>query len=134
MLKRLFYRFFRPDRSPPAERGFALDLKLQSSLEDLARREQRPLDEVANDLLQQALGERADAEARLQPWWVLTPRQKEIAALVCLGYTNQEIAVRLSISPETVKTHVRAILQRFDAHSKAELRRRLAGWDFSGWR
>jgi DNA-binding NarL/FixJ family response regulator len=133
-LKRLFYRFFRPERPPPLERGFAIDTQLQASLEDLAKRERRPLAAVANDLLQQALGERAAAEARLLPWWELTPRQQEVAALVCLGYTNQEIAVRLSISTETVKSHVRAVLQHFEVHSKVELRRRLAGWDFSAWR
>ena len=133
-LKHLFYRFFRPERPPPLERGFAIDTQLQASLEDLAKRERRPLAAVANDLLQQALGERAAAEARLLPWWELTPRQQEVAALVCLGYTNQEIAVRLSISTETVKSHVRAVLQHFEVHSKVELRRRLAGWDFSAWR
>lgn len=134
LFKRLFYRFFRPERPPPLERGFAIDMQLQASLEDLAKRERRPLEAVANDLLQQALGERAAAEARLQPWWGLSPRQQEIAALICLDYTNQEIAVRLNISPETVKSHVRTVLQRFEVHSKAELRRRLAGWDFSAWR
>ena len=132
--KRLFYRFFRPNRSPPAERSFGFDTQLRASLEDLANREQRPVDEVANDLLQQALGERAAAEVRLLPWWELTPRQQEITALICLGYTNQEMAARLNISPETVKSHVRAILQRFDVHSKAELRDRLTVWDFSRWR
>jgi DNA-binding CsgD family transcriptional regulator len=132
--KRLFYRFFRPERPPPPERGFAIDTQLQASLEDLAKRERRPLGAIANDLLQQALGDRADAEARLQPWWDLTPRQQEVAALVCLGRTNQEIAERLSIAPETAKSHVRAVLQRFEVHSKVELRHRLAGWDFSAWR
>ena len=134
LLKRLFYRFFRPERPPPLECNFAIDMQLQASLEDLATREQRPLDAVANDLLQQALGERAAAEARLQPWRELTPRQQEVTALVCLGYTNQEIAVQLSVSIETVKSHVRAVLKHFEVHSKTELRNRLAGWDFSAWR
>jgi DNA-binding CsgD family transcriptional regulator len=130
MLKRLFQRLFRSERSRP-ERGFAVDVQLQTTLEDLAKREKRPVDEVANDLLQQALGEREVAEARLGPWWELTPRQKEIVAMICQGYTNQEIAIQLNISTETVKSHVRTILQRFDVHSKAELRGRLAGWEFT---
>lgn len=130
MLKRLFQRLFRSERSRP-ERGFAVDVQLQTSLEDLAKREKRPLDDVANDLLQQALGERAAAEARLAPWWELTPRQQQIAAMTCQGYTNQEIAIQLNISTETVRSHVRMILRRFDVHSKAELRGRLAGWEFT---
>ena len=100
-------------------------MQLQTSLEDLAKREKRPLDDVANDLLQQALGERAAAEARLAPWWELTLRQQQIAAMTCQGYTNQEIAIQLNISTETVRSHVRMILRRFDVHSKAELRGRL---------
>ena len=133
LLKRLFYRFFRP-YYPPGERGFALDMQVHASLEDLAAREQRPVDEIANDLLEQALDERAIAESKLEPWWELSPRQQEITALICLNYTNQEIARRLKISPETVKSHVRAVLNRFNVHSRIELRRRLAGWDFSAWR
>lgn len=131
-LKRLFRRFFRPDRLPRG-RSFALDTELHEPLEDLAKRERRPVEEIANDLLEQALGERAVAEERLQPWWELTPRQQQIAALICMGYTNEQMAVRLSISPETVKSHVRAILRQFRIHSRAELRQLLAGWDFSKW-
>ena len=134
LLKRLFYRFFQPERPPPLERNFAIDTQIQATLEDIAEREQRPLDAVTNDLLQQALGERAAAEVHLQPWRQLTPRQREITALICLGYTNQEMARRLNISIETVKSHVRAVLEQFGAPSKAELRHRLANWDFSTWR
>ena len=96
MLKRLFQRLFRSERSRP-ERGFAVDVQLQTSLEDLAKREKRPLDDVANDLLQQALGERAAAEARLAPWWELTLRQQQIAAMTCQGYTNQDRQCREDI-------------------------------------
>jgi DNA-binding CsgD family transcriptional regulator len=50
-----------------------------------------------------------------------------------LNFTNRQIAARLQITPETVKTHVRNVLHKFDLHSKAELRRSLADWDFSAW-
>ena len=116
-----------------AGRHYELDEALQASLQDLADREQRDVEEVAFDLLQQAVDERQAAVASLERWQQLTPRQQEIAALICLGYTNHRIAARLKISPETVKTHTRNLLVRFGARTKAELRRILVHWDFSGW-
>jgi DNA-binding CsgD family transcriptional regulator len=56
-----------------------------------------------------------------------------VAALTRLNFTNRQIAARLMITPETAKTHVRNVLRKFDLHSKAELRRALADWDFSAW-
>ncbi|MFC1879533.1 response regulator transcription factor [Chloroflexota bacterium] len=55
-------------------------------------------------------------------WQSLSPRQQEIAILICQGYTNQQIADALHISTATVKTHIRRILAKFKLHSKAELR------------
>ena len=116
-----------------ARRRFELDSDLRASLQNLAEREHRPVEEVAFDLLQQAVDERQAAAASLELWQQLTPRQQEIAALICLGYTNQRIAARLKISPETVKSHIRNLLNRVGARTKADLRRILANWDFSGW-
>ena len=45
-----------------------------------------------------------------------------MARLTARGYTNQQIAETLIISPETVKTHVRRVLEKFTLHSKADLR------------
>jgi len=56
-----------------------------------------------------------------------------VAALICLNYTNRQIASHFVISTETAKTHVANALRKFGLHSKAELRRALADWDFSAW-
>jgi hypothetical protein len=45
-----------------------------------------------------------------------------VAALICLNYSNAQIAARLSISITTVSTHVRNILTKMGLHSKVELR------------
>jgi DNA-binding NarL/FixJ family response regulator len=42
----------------------------------------------------------------------LTPREKEVFALVATGYSNTEIASQLYIGDETVKTHVSRILSK----------------------
>jgi predicted ATPase/class 3 adenylate cyclase/DNA-binding CsgD family transcriptional regulator len=51
----------------------------------------------------------------------LTPRQQEVAALVARGLTNKQIAHRLGISRFTAETHVRNILERLGAASRAEI-------------
>jgi DNA-binding CsgD family transcriptional regulator len=89
--------------------------------------------EVAQDLLKTALVERQVAEAYLERWGALTLRQQQVAALACLNFTNRQIAARLGISPQTVKSHLYNLLHRFELNSKSELRQALSDWDFSQW-
>jgi two-component system OmpR family sensor kinase len=51
----------------------------------------------------------------------LTPRQREIAALVARGYTNQQIAAEMVITPGTAANHVQQILTRLGLSSRSEL-------------
>ena len=48
----------------------------------------------------------------------LTRRETEVLALVVDGLTNKEIAVRLGVSEETVKVHIRHLLAKLDARSR----------------
>jgi DNA-binding CsgD family transcriptional regulator len=50
----------------------------------------------------------------------LTPRQLEILRLIAAGQTTAEIASRLYLSPETVRWHVKAILRKLNARTRAE--------------
>jgi DNA-binding NarL/FixJ family response regulator len=54
----------------------------------------------------------------LQKRYQLTPRERQVAELVCRGLTNAGIARHLRIRPETVKTHVRNIYRRIGVRSK----------------
>jgi len=110
-----------------------LDLPLIESLQDLAEREQRTTEAVASDLLLLALQQRHAAEANLQCWGLLSPREQQVAALVCLNYSNAQIAARLSISQSTVKTHVSNVLRKFGLQRRTDLRLALAEWDFSAF-
>ncbi len=50
----------------------------------------------------------------------LTPRQLEILRLIASGYTTGQIAAELYLSPETVRWHVKAILRKLNARTRAE--------------
>lgn len=51
----------------------------------------------------------------------LTEREREILKLVAEGYTNNQMAERLVISPKTVDTHRTHIMDKLNLHSRAEL-------------
>jgi DNA-binding CsgD family transcriptional regulator len=48
----------------------------------------------------------------------LTPRESEVLAHVADGLSQEEIGRRLSISPETVRTHVRKACDRLNARTR----------------
>ena len=110
-----------------------VDPDLVPLIVNIAAREGLTPGETVNQLLSIALGEQHMIDENLALWESLTDREKEAAALTCIGYTNHEIAHKMVISPNTVKTHLRNVLQKFNVNSKAELQVLLANWDFHAW-
>jgi DNA-binding NarL/FixJ family response regulator len=53
----------------------------------------------------------------------LTPREQEVLELIAFGKSDKEIAVQLSLSLHTVKTHVRSILSKLQAVNRREAAR-----------
>jgi DNA-binding NarL/FixJ family response regulator len=51
----------------------------------------------------------------------ITNREWEVAKLISGGLTNKEIATRLNLSVQTVKTHVHGLLQKTDCGNRADL-------------
>jgi two-component system, NarL family, nitrate/nitrite response regulator NarL len=51
----------------------------------------------------------------------LTPREREIAALVACGLSNKEVARRLGVSGATIKNHVHNILQKLNLQRRGEI-------------
>jgi DNA-binding CsgD family transcriptional regulator len=51
----------------------------------------------------------------------LTPREREVVRLVALGSNTRRIATELSLSQETVRTHVRNAMSKTGAHTRAHL-------------
>ncbi len=50
----------------------------------------------------------------------LTNRQRDVLALICKGASNKEIAKLLSLSENTVKIHVTAILKALDVSNRTQ--------------
>ncbi|HEX6871970.1 MAG TPA: helix-turn-helix transcriptional regulator, partial [Micromonosporaceae bacterium] len=123
------------DILPPAPRGTA-HLGAASVLIALNRREEaRAHARAAAGLLGQWAGWRveqlASMHARLglaadggtgtgmtDP---LTPREREVAALIAQGLTNTELATKLFISPRTAAVHVSSILRKLGVTSRTEV-------------
>ena len=50
-----------------------------------------------------------------------TAREQEVLALVIRGHRNREIATMLNLSRETVKTHVKHLLEKFNVSDRTNL-------------
>lgn len=59
-----------------------------------------------------------DRWPRLAGRLCLTPRQGQIARLICRGRTNRQIATELRISPDTVRMHLRGLFERLEIHER----------------
>lgn len=62
-------------------------------------------------------GEASDAELLARQ---LTPREIEVLQLLAEGAASRDIADRLAVSPNTVRTHVQGILTKLQVHSRLE--------------
>jgi DNA-binding NarL/FixJ family response regulator len=60
----------------------------------------------------------------------LTTKEGEVLDLIARGFTYGEVAERLEVSANTVRTHVRNIYGKLDVHNKAEavFEARAQGW------
>lgn len=63
---------------------------------------------------------RVEREAR-QDLEVLTAREHQVFALLAQGLDSGQIADRLFISVQTVRTHTRRVMGKLDLHSRSEL-------------
>lgn len=68
-------------------------------------------------------------------WDNLSFREQEVDALLNLGYDRNQIAAKLSISAETVKSHVESIFEKFGVRTAKHLvalhqylKINMAGW------
>ena len=60
----------------------------------------------------------------------LTARESDVMRLLCAGMNNKAIGRQLNMALGTVKTHVRSILDKLEAHSRTQVvvKAQLEGW------
>ena len=64
---------------------------------------------------------RCECAQRLDSYERLTDREREILILVAEGYTNQQIANMLHVSPKTVDGHRGNLMSKLDLHDRTEV-------------
>ena len=57
----------------------------------------------------------------MEPFSILTSRQREILQLIAEGATTKDIAQKLGVSVKTIETHRTQLMQRLDIHDLAGL-------------
>jgi len=73
-----------------------------------------------------------DLDARKR-WFLLTIRERQVLALVCMGHRNYDIASMLGVEYTTIQTHLQHIFYKFDLRSRRELREALTSWRAEEW-
>jgi DNA-binding NarL/FixJ family response regulator len=51
----------------------------------------------------------------------MTPREREVINLIAEGLGNKEIAVRLNVATDTVKSHVRNVMEKLMLHTRLQI-------------
>jgi DNA-binding NarL/FixJ family response regulator len=75
--------------------------------------------ELAGKILNQfqALSGKTEVETLISP---LTARETEILNYVAQGYSNKQIAAKLTISEQTIKNHVASIMLKLNANARTQ--------------
>lgn len=61
-----------------------------------------------------------DGNPKAQASLGISGRELEVLQELALGYSNKEIAQRLGVSPNTVKTHVARLFEKLEARRRTE--------------
>jgi len=75
---------------------------------------------VTRRLIADVTSRRAAPRARPAALDALTPREREVLELIARGLSNVEIAERLFVAEQTVKTHVGKVLSKLDLRDRAQ--------------
>jgi DNA-binding CsgD family transcriptional regulator len=63
-------------------------------------------------------------------WLSLSPRERHVTYLACMGYKNYEIAFYMGITVGTVKSYLKHVFHKIGVRNKIELRLKFVNFDF----
>ncbi len=125
-------QLFEKRRKERDRRVFFRDEQLVVRVKELAVGQKRREQEVYDDIIQAGMKVLRDKDEYARIWDSLSQREQQVTALTCLGYRSYEIADRLGVSYETIRTHSKHIYAKFGLNRR-DLRLALQDWDFQEW-
>ncbi len=120
-------------RRSQENRIYNLDDPLQTELIRLSIQENHTQEEITANVLAAGIYQFQRRDELLNLWRSLSPREQTATAYTCLRLTNRQIAGRMGISPETVKSYLESVVRKLQLASKADLRVLFADMDFETW-
>lgn len=133
ILQRLLRAWLPKKDAVEESRVFLQDEELIAVIKDVARQQNRPEQDVIAEFTKVGINQFLTQNELETRWASLSRREQQVVALICLGYRNYEIAKILVIAPDTVKTHLQHVFDKFGLRASKELRLALKNWDFVEW-
>ena len=133
LLPRRLREMFQKKKGEDEPRIFLKDEEIVTLVRKVAQQQGRSEEEVMTDFTKAGWDQLQQENEMMERWDSLSQRERQVVALICLGYRNYQIAEKLVIAPETVKTHLQNIFAKFNLRSSKELRFALKDWNFSEW-
>jgi DNA-binding NarL/FixJ family response regulator len=133
LFDRIRQYFVQMSKREKKTRIFLKDEELIATIKNVAKQERRTEEEIVREFTKAGLNQFLTQNELENRWASLSQREQQVVALICLGHRNYEIAHILSIAPETVKTHLQRIFDKFELRSSKELRLALRDWNFRDW-
>ena len=133
LLPRRLRELFEKKKGEVEPRIFLKDEEIVTLIRKVAQQQGRSEEEVLTDFTKGGWDQLQQENEMAERWDSLSQREQQVAALICLNYRNYQIAEKLVIAPETVKTHLQNIFAKFNLRSSKELRLVLKDWNFAEW-
>ena len=71
-----------------------------------------------------------DAFELYDRWLSLSPRERQVTYLTCMGYKNEQIAFEMGVSVGTVKSYLQHVFYKIGVRGKTDLRLKFYNFDF----
>ncbi len=133
LLPRRLRQLLEKKKGDNESRIFLQDEEIITVVRKAAKEQGRSEEDIIADLTKAGWDHLQQDTEMTEHWNSLSRREQQVAALICLGYRNYQIAEILVIAPETVKTHLQNIFAKFNLRSSKELRLALKDWNFAEW-